>query len=68
MAKKNKNSEPLDLRLIIAPEENIYFAFNKIKTSLGVKSNAEVLRFILNQIGKLPLSELGIKEEQVKTS
>jgi len=52
------NSENIELRLTITREDPIYQFFLAIKNSSGIKSNAEVLRFIIKQISKIPISTL----------
>ena len=59
--KKVKNmaiSENIELRLILNQEDPLYQAFSDIKRSLGIKSNSEVVRFIIKQISKIPISTL----------
>ena len=51
-------NETIELRLTIPQEDPLYNPFLKIKKSLGIKSNSEVLRFIIKQISKIPVSTL----------
>ena len=51
-------SETIELRLSIAQEDPLHQLFIEIKKSLGIKSNSEVLRFIIKQISKIPISTL----------
>ena len=50
--------ENIELRLILTPEDPLYKPFTDIKTSLGIRSNTEVIRFIIKQISKIPISTL----------
>ena len=50
--------ENIELRLILTPEDPLYKPFTDIKTSLGIRSNTEVIRFIIKQISKIPVSAL----------
>ena len=52
------NNKNIELRLTITPGDPLYQPFSEIKTSLGIKSNSEVGRFILKQISKIPISDL----------
>lgn len=47
MPNKHKS---IDLRLNLEPNDPLYDAFYKIKEASGLKSNSEVLRFILKQL------------------
>ena len=51
-------NETIELRLTIPQEDPLHNPFLKIKKSLGIKSNSEVLRFIIKQISKIPVSTL----------
>jgi len=53
MAKK----EIIDLRLVIKGDDPVHDSFMKIKESMGIKNNSEVLRFILKQVSKVSFSE-----------
>ena len=50
--------ENIELRLILTHEDPLYKPFTAIKTSLGIRSNTEVVRFIIKQISKIPVSAL----------
>lgn len=52
-----EKTESLDLRLTLKPKDALYNSFLKIKESTGIKSNSEVLRFILKQISKKSFSD-----------
>jgi len=51
-------NETIELRLTLTEEDPLYYPFSEIKKTLGVKKNAEVLRFIIKQISKIPISDL----------
>ena len=51
-------SKNIELRLILTQEDPLYHPFSEIKKFLGIKSNSEVLRFIIKQISKIPNSKL----------
>ncbi len=51
-------NETIELRLTLTEEDSLYHPFSEIKKSLGIKSNSEVLRFIIKQISKIPISNL----------
>ena len=51
-------NENIELRLTLIEEDPLYLPFKEIKNSLGIKSNSEVLRFIIKQISKIPSSKL----------
>ncbi|HDZ17389.1 hypothetical protein LCGC14_0727420 [marine sediment metagenome] len=50
--------ENIELRLTLTQEDPLYQPFSEIKKSSGIKSNSEVLRFIIKQISKIPSSTL----------
>ena len=51
-------SKNIELRLTLTEEDSLFHPFSEIKKSLGIKSNSEVLRFIIKQISKIPISNL----------
>jgi len=51
-------NENIELRLTLTQEDPLYQPFSEIKKSSGIKSNSEVLRFIIKQISKIPVSSL----------
>ena len=51
-------NENIELRLTLTEEDSLFHPFSEIKKSLGIKSNSEVLRFIIKQISKIPISNL----------
>ena len=51
-------NENIELRLTLTQEDPLYHPFSEIKKSSGIKSNSEVLRFIIKQISKIPISAL----------
>lgn len=51
-------TENIELRLTLTNEDSLYHPFVAIKNSLGIKSNTEVVRFIIKQISKIPVSTL----------
>jgi len=51
-------NENIELRLTLTQKDPLYQPFSKIKKSSGIKSNSEVLRFIIKQISKIPISAL----------
>jgi len=51
-------NENIELRLTLASDDSLYHPFVAIKNSLGIKSNTEVIRFIIKQISKIPVSNL----------
>jgi len=51
-------NENIELRLTLASDDSLYHPFVAIKNSLGIKSNTEVVRFIIKQISKIPVSTL----------
>ncbi len=51
-------NENIELRLTLTQEDPLYHPFSEIKKSSGIKSNSEVLRFIIKQISQIPISTL----------
>jgi len=51
-------NENIELRLTLSNDDSLYHPFVAIKNSLGIKSNTEVIRFIIKQISKIPVSNL----------
>jgi len=51
-------NENIELRLTLTQKDPLYQPFSEIKKSSGIKSNSEVLRFIIKQISKIPISKL----------
>ena len=51
-------NENIELRLTLTEEDPLYYPFKEIKNSLGIIKNSEVLRFIIKQISKIPISNL----------
>ena len=51
-------NESIELRLALTEEDPLYHIFLEIKNSLGIKSNSEVLRFIIKQLSKIPIYSL----------
>ena len=51
-------SKNIELRLTLTKEDPLYHPFSEIKKTLGVKKNAEVLRFIIKKISEIPVSNL----------
>jgi hypothetical protein len=57
----------ISLRLILKEDDPVYKNFLEIKDNLGIKSNSEVLRFILKQVSKTSLTDLISKmKESIK--
>lgn len=63
--------KPIELRLIISSDEEIYSFLQKIKTFLLTDSKSEILRFILNRASKMPFDDfiniVNISPEKEKT-
>ena len=51
-------NEEIQVRLTLKHKDPLYKPFVDIKTTLGINSNTEVIRFIIKQISKIPVSKL----------
>jgi len=61
ISKKTKMS--IELRLIIKSTDELYQIFEKIKSESGLRTNSEVIRFVLKQISKKPILYNNTKTE-----
>ena len=52
-----KEKEPIELRILLIPEDDLYDFVLKVKNFLETKKPATILRFILGKTSKIPFSE-----------
>ena len=49
--------EPIELRKVIVPEDDLYDFISNVKDHLGTNRNSDILTFILYKSSKIPFDE-----------